>query len=112
MWQTARVPHDSSSGGAAPPALAPSLTLIDLRADAARRAAPLHASGDRRVLLLSLDEVEDGTHGLTPASGPLLIVCERGTRSQLAARYLRADGLDVQSWPGSWASFAAALEGS
>ena len=104
--------HDSGPGGSTPPSLTPDLTLIDLRAEAARRAEPLPHTGGRRALILSLDEVEEGAHGLTPASGPLLVVCERGTRSQLAARYLRADGLDAQAWPGGWASFVAALGAS
>lgn len=108
------MPHDAGPDGSLPPspALAPDLTIIDLRAEAARRAEPLSDPGGRRVLPLGLDEVEDGAHGLTPASGPLLVVCERGARSQLAARYLRADGLDAQAWPGGWASFVTALGAS
>lgn len=102
------MPHDASPR---PPALTPGQTLIDLRDAAARRAEPVPHSGDRQVLVLGLDAIEDGAHGLTPAAGPLLVVCERGTRSQLAARYLRADGLDAQAWPGGWASFTAALNG-
>ncbi|MFC5848127.1 rhodanese-like domain-containing protein [Deinococcus petrolearius] len=101
------MPHDAPS-----PRLPPDATILDLRAGAARQAHPLAPAAGRRVLVLGLDEVEDGTHGLTPASGPLVVVCERGARSQLAARYLRADGLDAQAWPGGWESFAAALAGS
>lgn len=95
------------SHDAPPPRLAPDLTLVDLRDAAQRRADPL--PGGRRVLALGLEEIEDGAHGLTPGSGPVLVVCARGTHSQLAARYLRADGLDAQAWPGDWASFRASL---
>lgn len=104
--------HDSGPGGPRRPALVPGLTLVDLRADDDRRAAPLIAPGARQVLTLTLDEIEDGTHSLTPAAGSMIVVCERGARSQLAARYLRADGLDAQAWPGGWDSFAAALKDS
>lgn len=104
--------HASGPDGTLPPSLAPDLTLIDLRAEATRRAQPLLGAGGWPTLALDLEEIEDGAHGLTPASGSLLVVCERGTRSQLAARYLRADGLDAQAWPGDWASFVAALGAS
>ncbi|MBB6017027.1 rhodanese-like domain-containing protein [Deinococcus radiopugnans] len=77
------------------------VTVIDLRPAELRFAQPLEPllSG-RPVLALSLDQIEDGAHGLTPASGPLLVICERGVRSGLAARYLRADGLEAEAYPG------------
>ncbi|PTA69359.1 rhodanese-like domain-containing protein [Deinococcus arcticus] len=76
------------------------VTLIDLRPAALRAAEPLAALTPAPVRVLSLDEIEAGTHGLSPAHGPLLVLCERGVRSGLAAQYLRADGLDAQAYPG------------
>lgn len=76
------------------------VTVIDLRPAELRLAQPLEALTAQPVLALSLDQIEDGAHGLSPASGPLLVLCERGVRSGLAARYLRADGLDAQAYPG------------
>ncbi|WP_425147096.1 rhodanese-like domain-containing protein [Deinococcus sp.] len=73
-------------------------TLIDLRAAAARAAQPL--TWPARVIALSLEQIEEGTHGLTPDLGPLLVVCERGARSGLAARLLRADGLEASAHAG------------
>ncbi|MBZ9749422.1 rhodanese-like domain-containing protein [Deinococcus sp. HMF7604] len=77
-----------------------SFTLIDLRPEALRQAEPLEALTLQLVLAVSLEAIEAGTHGLTPAHGPLLVVCERGVRSGLAAEYLRADGLDARAHPG------------
>lgn len=77
------------------------VTLLDLRPESLRAAQPLGAlMPHHRLVTLSLDEIEDARHGLTPADGPLLVLCERGVRSQLAARFLRADGLNAESYPG------------
>ena len=77
----------------------PDVTLIDLRSADLRAAAPLPALPNR-VLAVSLSEIEEGQHTLTRGLGPLLVVCERGVRSTLAARMLRADGLDAAAYEG------------
>ncbi|GGK19912.1 hypothetical protein GCM10008955_11640 [Deinococcus malanensis] len=80
------------------------VTVVDLRPDDLRQAQPLEGPGVL-VIVLSLQAIEDGQHGLSQHSGPLLVVCERGVRSGLAARYLRADGLDAQAHPGGIDAF-------
>ena len=50
---------------------APDLTLIDLRSGELRAAQPLPILPNR-VLAVSLSEIEEGVHGLTPELGPLL----------------------------------------
>ncbi len=85
----------------------PDALLIDLRSDALRTATPLPPLPNR-TLILSLDEIEEGTHGLTAADGPLLVVCERGVRSTLAARLLRAEGLDASAYEGGVPALLAA----
>ncbi|MGX9686160.1 rhodanese-like domain-containing protein [Deinococcus wulumuqiensis] len=80
--------------------------LIDLRPPAEREAAPLTGA---RVTALTLDQIEDGQHGLTPAREALLVVCARGTQADLAARYLRSDGLDARAWRGTVAELQAQL---
>ena len=72
-------------------------TVIDLRAEALRLRDPLPHP---RVVPLTLEEIEDGGHGLSVQGGPFVVVCERGARAGLAARYLRADGLDAHAWEG------------
>ncbi len=74
------------------------VTVIDLRAEALRQCCEPLAHPN--VISLTLEQIEDAQHGLTPQHGPLLVVCERGSRSALAARYLRADGLDARHWEG------------
>lgn len=86
----------------------PEVTLIDLRSAELRAAQPLTGLPNRR-LAVSLDAIEEGTHGLTPDLGPLLVVCERGVRSTLAARLLRADGLDATAYAGGVPALLAAL---
>ncbi|MHA0035112.1 rhodanese-like domain-containing protein [Deinococcus sp. PESE-13] len=81
--------------------------VIDLRPVGEREAAPLTGA---RVTALTLAQIEDGQHGLTPAAGPLLVVCSRGTQADLAARYLRSDGLDAQAWRGTVAELRAHTE--
>ncbi|GGL76000.1 hypothetical protein GCM10010840_12650 [Deinococcus aerolatus] len=77
------------------------VTVVDLRPAELRFAQPLEPLLTARpILAVSLDQIEDGAHGLSPSQGPLLVVCERGVRSGLAARYLRADGLDATAYPG------------
>ncbi|EYB67740.1 putative rhodanese sulfurtransferase [Deinococcus phoenicis] len=76
------------------------VTLIDLRPEDLRRAEPLSRLTPLPVRAVTLDAIEDGTHGLSAALGPLLVICERGVRSGLAARYLHADGLDARAYPG------------
>ncbi len=86
----------------------PDVTLIDLRSAALRAAQPL-AELPNRTLAISLDDIEEGAHGLTPDLGPLLVVCERGVRSTLAARLLRADGLSASAYAGGVPALLAAL---
>ena len=49
---------------------------------------------------MTLAQIEEGEHGLSADDGPLIVVCERGVRSTLAARFLRADGLEAVALPG------------
>ncbi|WP_407570179.1 rhodanese-like domain-containing protein [Deinococcus altitudinis] len=83
--------------------------LIDLRSGALRAATPLPPLPNR-TLLLSLDDIEEGAHGLTAAAGTLLVVCERGVRSTLAARLLRAEGLNASAYEGGVPALLAAWE--
>ena len=84
---------------AAVPLPAPDVTVLDLRSAELRAALPLPALPNR-VVVVSLGEIEVGQHALTSDLGPLLVVCERGVRSMLAARMLRADGLDASAYEG------------
>ena len=85
------------------------LTLIDLRSSELRAAVPLPPLPNR-VLAVSLLDIEEGTHGLSPAAGTLLVICERGVRSGLAARLLRADGLDASAYEGGVPALLRAAE--
>jgi rhodanese-related sulfurtransferase len=76
------------------------VTVIDLRPADLRSALPLAGLIPRPVRAVTLDQIENGEHGLTPDLGPLVVVCERGVRSGLAARYLQADGLEASAYPG------------
>ncbi|CAM3804107.1 rhodanese-like domain-containing protein [Deinococcus frigens] len=76
------------------------VTVLDLRPAELRFAQPLEKLTALPVLAVSLQQIEDGVHGLTTETGPLLVICERGVRSGLAAKYLRADGLAVEAYPG------------
>ncbi|RJF73295.1 MULTISPECIES: rhodanese-like domain-containing protein [Deinococcus] len=80
-------------------------TIIDLRP--AQAGEPL--AGRLPVVRLSMDDIEEGRHALTPAGGPYLVVCERGAHAGLAARYLRADGLNAEAWTGTPAALGQAL---
>ncbi|PNY82646.1 rhodanese-like domain-containing protein [Deinococcus koreensis] len=76
------------------------VTLIDLRPPELRFQEPLERLTRLPIRTLTLAQIEEGTHGLQPADGPLVVICERGVRSGLAARFLRADGLDATAYPG------------
>lgn len=85
------------------------VTVVDLRPADLRAADPLEPWLARPVTAVSLDDIEQGRHLLTPVLGPLVVVCERGVRSTLAARYLRADGLDATPYPGGVPALKAAM---
>ncbi|MFT2718742.1 rhodanese-like domain-containing protein [Deinococcus sp. A31D244] len=87
------------------------VTLIDLRPEPLRRPL-LNDLTAQPVRVVSLDDIENGAHGLTRDLGPLLVLCERGVRSTLAARYLRADGLDADAYPGGVPALQEALRGA
>ena len=87
----------------------PDLTVIDLRNEALRLAQPLGELIPNPVRALSLEQIEEGEHGLGAADGPLLVICERGVRSGLAARFLRADGLDAAAYTGGVPALRAAV---
>jgi rhodanese-related sulfurtransferase len=91
------------------PLPAPDVTIIDLRPANLRVASPLPALPNP-LLALSLDDIEEGRHDLTPADGSLLVICERGVRSSLAARLLRADGLDASAYEGGVPALLRAAE--
>ena len=76
------------------------VTLIDLRPPELRFQEPLERLSARPIVPVTLAQIEEGNHGLTADLGPLLVICERGVRSGLAARFLRADGLDATAYPG------------
>jgi rhodanese-related sulfurtransferase len=76
------------------------VTLIDLRPAELRLREPLERLTHHPVRAVSLDAIESGSHGLQPDLGPLVVICERGARSGLAARYLQADGLEARAYPG------------
>lgn len=73
-------------------------TLIDLRPAAQRTALSL--PGSRPVLNLTLEAIEEGSTQLSKQES-YLVICERGPRSALAARYLRADGINAEAWRGT-----------
>lgn len=90
----------ATEGYTRPMPLPGGVTVIDLRPEDLRRREPLGRLTLNPVRAVSLDAIEDGTHGLSPDLGPLVVICERGVRSGLAARYLQADGLEVTAYPG------------
>lgn len=87
-------------------------TVIDLRPADLRAAEPLAGLTTLPVRAVSLQTIEDGAHGLTADLGPLIVICERGVRSGLAARYLAADGLDARAYPGGVPALRGVVNGN
>lgn len=88
----------------------PEATLIDLRPQELRFAEPLERlMPGRRVQAVTLAAIEQGQHGLSAADGPAVVLCERGVRSPLAARFLQADGLSAEAYPGGVPALKRAL---
>lgn len=75
-------------------------TVIDLRPPDLRAAEPLDGVLPLPVVAVTLDEIEAGSARVAALPGPVVVVCERGVRSTLAASYLRADGVDATAYPG------------
>ncbi len=89
----------------------PAQLIVDLRAAPLREAEPLAALLPNPIRAVSLDDIEEGRHALSAADGPLLVICERGVRSTLAARFLRADGLEAQAYAGGVPALRRAVSG-
>lgn len=73
------------------------VTVIDIRPQELRWAQPLDALLPNPVIISSLERIERKQHGLT---GTVVVVCEIGLRSNVAAMYLRADGVHASHVPG------------
>ena len=84
--------------------------IIDLRPDALREAEPLSSLLPNPSRAVSLAAIEEERHELTSADGPLVVICERGVRSTLAARLLRSDGLEAQAYAGGVPALRLALK--
>lgn len=76
------------------------VTIVDLRPAELRFAEPLEKWTNLPIRPVTLASIENGNHGLSADLGPLLVICERGVRSGLAARYLRSDGFDAVAYSG------------
>ncbi len=68
------------------PALLPRALVVDVRPEG-RRETPIPFE----ALWVPLEAIREGRHGL-PKDRPLLLVCERGLISQVAALYLESEG--------------------
>ncbi len=90
--------------------LEPHHLIIDLRPDALREAEPLSSLLPNPSRAVSLAAIEEERHGLTSADCPLVVICERGIRSTLAARLLRSDGLEAQAYAGGVPALRSALK--
>ncbi len=75
----------------------PGVTVVDIRPQELRWREPLEKLLPNPVVVSSLERIERKEHGLT---GRVVVVCEVGLRSNVAALYLRADGLDAAHLPG------------
>lgn len=80
-----------------PFALDPEVTLVDIRPPELRFREPLSRLVSNPVLESSLERIEKKQHGL---QGRVVVVCELGLRSNVAALYLRADGVQAEHLPG------------
>ncbi|TBH21781.1 rhodanese-like domain-containing protein [Thermus thermamylovorans] len=76
-----------------PALLAQGVRVVDVRPQD-RRTTPLPFPAD----WVPLERIQRGEHGLPRE--PLLLVCERGILSQVAALYLEAEGYEAMSLEG------------
>ena len=90
-----------------PGPLPASATVVDLRPAELRFRDPLEKLVPNPVVPLTLEAIENGEHSL---SGEVVVVCERGIRSTLAARFLQADGVQARHYPGGVPALKRALD--
>ncbi|GAA5334697.1 MULTISPECIES: rhodanese-like domain-containing protein [Thermus] len=76
-----------------PALLAQGVKVVDVR-PADRRTTPLPFPAE----WVPLEKIQKGEHGLPKV--PLLLVCEKGLLSQVAALYLEAEGYEAMSLEG------------
>lgn len=69
-------------------------TIIDLRAAELRWKMPLEGARP-----FSYESIERGQHDLGPDDAPVLVICSRGPRAALAARFLQVDGVAAVGRP-------------
>lgn len=75
----------------------PDVTVIDIRPQELRWKDPLERLIPNEIVVSSIEKIEKGEHGIT---GRVVVVCEIGVRSRVAAMYLLADGVDASHLPG------------
>lgn len=83
--------------------------LVDLRPQELRFREPLERLISNEVKVLTLDDIERGEHGLRGDPREVVVICERGLRSSLAAKYLQADGVPAGHYPGGVPALRRAL---
>lgn len=83
-------------------ALPPDATVVDIRPQELRFREPLEKLIPNPVVVSSLERIEKKEHGLNSQTlgGAVVVVCEVGLRSNVAAMYLRADGVEATHLPG------------
>ncbi len=76
--------------------------LIDVRDELEATSTPLeNLAGNRQVIRVPLNDLEEGINPELPANTQVIVVCGNGSRGELAGAYLQASG----------ASNVAVLEG-
>lgn len=83
--------------------------IVDLRVQELRFHEPLERLVPNEVKVLTLGDIEVGRHGLSGEPREVVVICERGIRSSLAAKYLQADGVRAGHYPGGVPALRRAL---
>lgn len=86
-------------------------SVLDIRPAELRFARPLMGEGvpPEKILCAELRDIEAGRCPLPPGSA-VWVVCSLGPRAALAARYLRAAGVQARAYPGGEAALREALQ--
>ncbi|WP_110885188.1 rhodanese-like domain-containing protein [Deinococcus yavapaiensis] len=86
--------------------ISPDVVVVDIRPQELRWKDPLETLIPNEILVSSLEKIEKGGHGIT---GRVVVVCEIGVRSRVAAMYLLADGVEATHLPGGVKGLKLAL---
>lgn len=95
-----------------PTDIPPEAVLVDIRDDLEAAASPLEAlSSGRKVVHVSLHDLEEGQTPALPEGAPVVVICGNGSKGELGGAFLEAAGAQVNVLDGGYRAWKRVADG-